>query len=388
MARVALTNGRILMPSGTFITASLLLDDQKIVGIVHGDLPEDVQRLNVMGCMIAPGFIDTHMHGGNGRKFMEGTREAISMISRNMSKSGVTSCLATTTSAAIEDILNALDNAAAVKNCPVYCEMEILGVHLEGPYVNLKYHGAHSKEYVRHAQLVELESIWEAANSALKVVTLAPEISHGMEAVRYLKGRGVHVSIGHTSATYEETKLALASGISRATHLFNAMPSIHHRNPGPIPALFEDQSVYLELIVDGFHLHPAVVGMVIRQVESHRPILITDSADISGLGEGVFTRWKGIEVVVTDGQCHTHEGAIAGSTLRMDQGVKNLVEKVGLSVEQALQMAAENPARSIGVYDRKGSLEAGKDADIVVLRNDLSVLLTIIRGQIAYDARN
>lgn len=388
MTRIALTNGRILMPNGTFVMASLLLDDRKIVDIVLGDLPEDVQCLDVMGCMVAPGFIDTHMHGSGGRNFMEGTQEAISMISRDMSKSGVTSCLATTTSAAIEDILNALENAAAVKNCPAHCEMEILGVHLEGPYVNLKYHGAHSKEYVRQAKLVELESIWEVANAALKVVTLAPEIPNGMNAVRYFKGRGVNVSIGHSSATYEETKLALASGVSRATHLFSAMPSIHHRNPGPIPALFENPSVYLELIVDGFHLHPATVGMVIRQVESHRPILITDSADVSGLGEGVFTRWKGIEVVVKEGQCRTLEGSLAGSTLRMDQGVKNLVEMVGLSVEQALQMAAENPARSIGVYDRKGSLEAGKDADIVVLRNDFSVLMTIIRGQIAYDARN
>lgn len=290
MTRTALTNGRILMPNGTFITASLLLDDQKIVGIVHSDLPEDVQCVDVMGCMVAPGFIDTHMHGSGGRNFMEGTREATSMISRNMSKSGVTSCLATTTSAAIEDIWNALENVVTVKNRPIPYEMEILGVHLEGPYVNIKNHGAHSKQYVRQAELFELESIWEVANSALKIVTLAPEIPKGMEAVRYLKGRGVNVSIGHSSATYEETKLALASGVSRATHLFSAMPSIHHRNPGPIPALFENQSVYLELIVDGFHLHPATVGMVIRQVESYRPILITDSADISGLGEGVFTR--------------------------------------------------------------------------------------------------
>lgn len=387
MARLALTGGRLFMPDGTFRTGSLLLEDGLIAGVTQGELPGDAERIDVSGCVVAPGFIDTHAHGALGRNFMEGSREAYATITRHMARGGVTSCLATTTSASLEDTLYALQYAASVSRNPTPGEVQLLGIHLEGPYVNPAYRGAHLEPFVRPPVMSELEAIWEAAGSALRVATLAPEVPGGMEAVRYLHERGVNVSIGHSGASYDETKRALAGGACRATHLFCAMIPVHHRNPGAIPALFEAPDVYLELIVDGHHLHPSIVGMVVRQVASHRPVLITDSADVSGLPEGTYRRWKGMEVVVRDGQCRTVTGGLAGSIVRMDQSVKRLVEQVGLPLPQALRMASENPARSIGAFDRKGSLQSGRDADIVVLNDDLSVLLTIARGLIVYDAR-
>ena len=387
MSRIALTNGQILTPNGSFVTAALVMEGSKISGIATGELPGDIRRIDVNGCYVVPGFIDTHTHGCGGRNFMEGSREAISAISRQMTRSGVTSCLVTTTSAPLESLLPVLEYAVFCKGNRRSGELEILGVHMEGPFINPKFRGAHSEPYIRPATVPELEALLAAAGPALRVVTLAPEMPGGIETVRFFTERGVNVSIGHTGATYEETKLALSSGASRGTHLFNAMPGIHHRDPGPVTALLEDSNAFLELIVDGYHIHPAVVGMVVRQTGPHRVVLITDSADVSGLGEGRFRRWEGTEVIVKNGKCSTHGGSLAGSVLRMDQGVKNLVEQVGLSLTLALRMASENPARSVGVYDRKGSLAPGKDADVVVLRKDLSVLLTIAGGLIAYDAK-
>lgn len=387
MAQAALTGGQVLMPDGTFETASVLFDGDTITGVSTAELPEDAERIDVSGCIVAPGFIDTHAHGAMGRNFMEGCKEAYSVISRYMAGGGVTSCLATTTSASLDDTLFALQYAAAVHRNGEPGIVDILGVHLEGPYVNRAYRGAHMETFVRQPELPELEAICEAAGSALRVVTLAPEVPGGMEAVRLFSGHGAKVSLGHSGASYEETKQALAAGVCRATHLFSAMAPIHHRRPGTIPALFEHPDVFLEMIVDGRHLHPAIVGMVARQVEAHRPVAITDSADVAGLPDGTYKRWKGMDVVVADGRCQTLSGGLAGSIVRMDQVVDILVRQAGLPLSLALRMASENPARSIGAFNRKGSLEAGKDADIVVLNRELSVSLTIGKGHILYDTR-
>jgi N-acetylglucosamine-6-phosphate deacetylase len=384
MSRIALTNGTVLMPDGKWETAALLIEDTRIVGVVQGELPGDAEIINVSGCSVVPGFIDTHAHGGAGHNFMESTRDAVLNISRHMLSGGTTSWLATTTSASLDDMLSALQYAAYAKQNPVKGEIEIVGVHLEGPYVNPNFRGAHSEPFVRESSISELETLWDAGHSVLRVMTLAPEIRNGLEAAEFMSKRGVKVSMGHTGASYEETKRAIAAGVCRGTHLFNAMPPIHHRNPGPIPALLENTDIFLEMIVDGFHVDPAIIGMIVRQAEGCRAVLITDSSEAAGMGEGIFKRWKGVEVVVKDGQCRTLSGSFAGSILTMDQGVRNLVNQVGLSLAQAVRMATENPARSIGIFDRKGSLEAGKDADIVVLDDDLSVRMTIVRGQAAY----
>jgi N-acetylglucosamine-6-phosphate deacetylase len=384
--------GQVLSPDGKLVPGTLLLEDTRIAGIaLNGSTPadDDLEIIDVTGCIVSPGFIDTHVHGGGGRNFMEGTTEALAAISRYMVQGGVTSCLATTTSAPQSDLERAIENLVSSMKQIRPGEVEVLGVHLEGPFINPKFRGVHVESHLRHATLAELESLYSVAGTALRVVTLAPEMPFGMEAIRYLSTRGVCVSIGHTGASYEEAKTALQHGGRRGTHVFNAMPPIHHRNPGPVIALFEESNAYLEFIVDGHHVHPSMIAMAIRQIGIERAILITDCTDVAGKGDGTFTRWEGTRVVIQHGQARTLSGSLAGSTLRMDQGVKNLVEMVGVPLHHALRMASENPAKSVGVFHRKGSLEPGKDADVVVLDStDLSVVLTIIGGQISYDSRH
>ncbi|HEY2420218.1 MAG TPA: N-acetylglucosamine-6-phosphate deacetylase [Neobacillus sp.] len=385
MARIALKGGQILAQGGTFVSGTVLIEGTKITGIISDNLiPDDAILLDVSGSIVSPGFIDTHVHGGGGHNFMEATREAYSAISDHMVRGGVTSCLATTTSVSLPNLIKTLEYASFMTQHPIPNNVEILGIHMEGPYLNPLHRGVHIAEHIREAEITELEQIYLAQASALRVVTLAPEMPFGLETTRFFAERGIGVSIGHTGATYEQVKTGLANGACRGTHVFNAMPPIHHRKPGPIPALFEDQNATLEFIVDGHHVHPSVVKMAVQEIGPSRGILITDCTDVAGLGEGVYTRWEGTEVRIEEGQSRTASGSLAGSVLRMDQGVKNLVEKVELPIGQALLMATENPAKSIGVYKKKGSISPGKDADIVVLNGDLSIGFTMIKGQIVY----
>lgn len=387
---VALVGGRVLAQSGELAPYTLLLEGDRIGGLVPAgeEIPAEAQVIQVDGGVVVPGFIDTHVHGGCGHNFMEGTPASLAAISRHLVRGGVTACLATTTSVALSDLQRTLSNIAAVFHSPVAGQVEVLGVHLEGPFVNPKFRGVHMEQHVRQATPGELEAIVEAAGDALRVVTLAPEIPGGMEATGFLTRRGVQVSIGHSGATYQQARAALAAGVRRGTHVFNAMPPVHHREPGPVTALFEDAGAFVELILDGHHIAPAVVAMTLRLIGPDRALLVTDCSDVAGQGEGQYTRWEGTPVVVQGGQARTLAGSLAGSILSMDQAVANLVRLAGIPLAVAIRMASENPARAIGVLDRKGTLTPGKDADVVVLGEDLSVILTIVRGRIAYDRRS
>jgi N-acetylglucosamine-6-phosphate deacetylase len=389
MSKKALVGGSVLIESGELVDCTVILEGQYIKALIPSSegIPEDTEKIDVTGLIVSPGFIDTHVHGGLGHNFMEGTPEALSDISKYFVSAGVTSCLATTTSASIEDIMRALANASNASKNPVRGEVEVLGVHLEGPFVNLKVRGSHAERYIRKPVEEELEKIYSAAKGSLKIVTLAPDIEGGMNAIKFFKERGVQVSIGHTAADYVQTKTAIELGINRGTHVFNAMSSIHHREPGPVTALLENSGVFIELTVDGHHVALPVVGLVLKLIGEERCVLITDGVDVRGLGDGKFTRWEGTNVIVENGQAKTSTGSLAGSTLQLNQAMANLVNLLDIPLAKALKMASENPARSIDVFDRKGSIAQGKDADIVILNKDLSVLMTIVRGEIVYNRR-
>lgn len=386
--RWALIGGTVLTPAGRLERLTVLCEGERILDLLPpgADLPPGTEALDVAGCVVAPGFVDTHVHGGLGRNFMEASPEALAVISRSLAAGGVTSCLATTTSAAPRQLLETLDGLARAARHPDSGGVEILGVHLEGPFINRAFRGVHLERYVREPAEDELRAIWEVAGEALKVVTLAPEVPGGERALAFFVSRGVQVSLGHTGAGYEQARLALARGASRGTHVFNGMPPLHHREAGPVHALLEADS-YLEVIADGHHLHFATVALLARLAGTERMVAITDAADVAGQGDGTFRRWEGTTVRVKDGRAATLEGRLAGSVLRMDRAVAHLVHRVGLRLEDALRMASETPARSIGVFDRKGSLRPGKDADVVVLGPDLSLRLTVARGRIVFDAR-
>lgn len=386
--RIALMGGQVLSPAGDLVRATLLIDGAKIAAVASpGEaVPADAERIDVSGCLVAPGFIDTHVHGGMGYNFMHGTPEAVAAISAHLVRGGTPSCLATTTSAPLPDIAAALRNVAEVIRSPRPGQVEILGAHLEGPFINPEKAGAQARQHLLPPDLTVARELWEAAGRAVRVVTLAPELPGAQEVVWYLVGLGVQVSLGHSAATYEEAREAVRLGVRRATHLYNAMPALHHRQPGAAAALLEDPRVFVELIVDGLHVHPAVVALTCRLVGPERIVLVTDGVDVAGLGEGEFMRWEGTRVRIQGGECRTASGSLAGSTLRLNQAVRNMVRFAGVPTATALRMASENPARSLGL-GHKGALAPGKDADVVVLNQDLDVMLTIVRGQVVYDGR-
>ncbi len=382
----ALLGGVVLLESGEMKDCGVLVEEDRIGRLLpEGETaPAGYERIDCSGKIVAPGLIDTHVHGACGRNFMEGTAEAIHEISEFLIRGGTTSCLGTTTSVKVDDEEKALRCLRAASRNPVKGQVEILGSHLEGPFINPKNRGAHMEGHIRCASKEELERIAEAAGDSLKIVTLAPEMDYAGEAIEFFKNQGVRVSIGHTQADYGQTQAALQAGAGRGTHLFNAMPSIHHREPGPVVALLNCPGVYLEMTADGKHLAPAIMEMVLKVAGTERCILITDGVDARGRGDGTFQRWEGTTVTVQNGEARTKTGSLAGSMLSLSDAVRNMVNLTHIPLSAAIRMASENPARSIGVFDRKGSISQGKDGDFVILNDDLSVYMTIVRGEIVY----
>ncbi|MEA4895154.1 MAG: N-acetylglucosamine-6-phosphate deacetylase [Oscillospiraceae bacterium] len=381
-----LSGGQVLLESGEIKRCGVLFQDGRILNLLSEEepAPQDAERIDCAGKLVAPGLIDTHVHGARGRNFMEGLPEAVSAISDFLVMGGTTSCLATTTSVGPEEEERALRGLSDVSRSPKPGMVEILGIHLEGPFISKQNRGAHIESNIRQASSQELEMIWAASRESLKLVTLAPETPYAMEAIDFFVRRGVRVSIGHTEAGLEQTRAALQAGANRGTHFFNGMPQIHHRRPGAVVALLLDPSAFLEMTVDGNHLDPAIIELVLKVAGTARCILITDGTDVRGLGDGSFRRWEGTPVIVQDGHAKTLKGTLAGSMLSQADAVRNIVHSVGIPVGDAIRMASENPARSIGVFDRKGSISPGKDADFVVFGPGLSVDMTIVRGDIVY----
>lgn len=381
-----LAGGQVLLETGVFARREVLLEQGRILALLPADAPapEGVQRIDCSGKLVAPGFVDTHVHGARGRNFMEGSAQAVAAISDFMVRGATTSYLATTTSATLAGEEQALRGLLEAARHPAPGQAELLGIHLEGPFISAQNRGSHMEGNIRPAKRAEIECIAAAAQEALKLVTLAPEATGAMEAIDFFIERGVRVSIGHTAADFEQTQAALQRGAARGTHLFSGMPPIHHRQPGAVTALLLDPSAYLELTVDGNHIVPPMLALVLKAAGVQRCILITDGVDVRGLGDGTFQRWEGTTVTVRDGQARTLKGSLAGSMLCMCDAVRNMTRLVGVPVPDAIRMASENPARSIGVFDRKGSIAPGKDADFAVLHPGLSVYMTIGMGDILY----
>lgn len=382
--KLALYGGIVLLENGCWSSSTVIVENGRISALVPAgaELPTDARAVDCGGKYVCPGLIDTHIHGAMGHNYMEATPEAFSAISDYLVKSGVTSCLATTTSAEIDEELAALEAIGKAAASPVEGEAEILGAHLEGPFISVKNKGAHRKESIREITRAELEKIVSAANGKLRVVTMAPEKENAAEAIKYLTKNGVSVSVGHTEADCAVTEQALRCGANRATHLYSAMPPMHHRAPGPVPPLLLDDDVFIELTADGIHSEPEMLALAVRTAGSGRIVLITDGVDVRGLGDGTYHRWEGTEVVVKDGAAHTLSGSLAGSMLVLSKAVKNMVEFTGVSFAEAVEMASKNPARSVGAFDRKGSVSVGKDADFAIFDENMDLFMTIVRGKI------
>ena len=368
---LVLSGANVVMPTGTVKEGRLVVDGTRI----SGTTPENARLIDVSGHWLVPGFIDIHNHGGGGASFTSGTVDDVLKGIRTHRLHGTTTLVASTVTGDMDFLAQRAGLLSELAE-----QGDIAGIHFEGPFISPCRKGAHSETLLRDPDPAEVRKLIDAARGRAKMVTLATELPGGIDSVRLLVEHGVLAAIGHTDATYEQTKTAIDAGATMATHLFNAMPALGHRHPGPVAALLEDERVTVELINDGTHLHPAALELAFHRAGADRVALITDAMDAAGFGDGRY--WLGpLEVEVADGVARLVEGgSIAGSTLTLDRAFQRSVTVDRLPVEAVVAALSANPARLLGMDDRIGSLEPGKDADLVLLDADFALKGVMRRG--------
>lgn len=367
-----LSGARVVLPTGTVANGRVIVDGDRIAGSAH----EGARNVDLSGHWIVPGFVDIHNHGGGGASFTSGTAEDVLKGVRTHREHGTTTLVASTVTGDLDELARRAGLLAELTQAG-----EIAGIHFEGPFINPCRKGAHKEDLLRDPDPAEVRKLIDAAHGAARMVTLATELPGGLDSVRLLAEHGVVAAIGHTDATYEQTRAAIDAGATVATHLFNAMPPLAHREPGPIAALLEDERITVELINDGTHLHPAALELAFHHAGAHRVALITDAMDAAGFGDGTYHLGP-LEVEVKHGVARLVEGgSIAGSTLTLDTAFKRSVTLDKLPVESVVQAISANPAKLIGLYDEIGSLEPGKYADLVVLDAAFDIKGVMRRGE-------
>ncbi|MGW6015330.1 N-acetylglucosamine-6-phosphate deacetylase [Streptomyces sp. NPDC055210] len=366
-----LTGATVVLPTGTVPDGRVIIDGTRIAG----SAPEGTPTVDLRNHYVVPGFVDMHNHGGGGASFTSGTVEEILKGIRTHRAHGTTTLVASTVTGDMDGLAQRAGLLSELAE-----QGDIAGVHFEGPFISPCRKGAHSEKLLRDPDPSEVRKLIDAARGQARMVTLATELPGGIESVRLLVEHGVIAAIGHTDATYEQTVEAIDAGATVATHLFNAMPVLGHRTPGPIAALLEDERITVELINDGVHLHPASLQLAFHHAGGGRVAFITDAMDAAGFGDGRYMLGP-LEVEVADGVARLVEGgSIAGSTLTLDRAFKRAVTVDRLPVEDVVAAISANPARQLGLYDRVGSLEPGKDADLVVLDSAFEVKGVMRRG--------
>jgi N-acetylglucosamine-6-phosphate deacetylase len=328
---------------------------------------------------ISPGFIDLHVHGALGRDFMDADMESFNIIGGHLVRTGVTSFLATTLSAAFPSILGVIHT---VKRSPTYpLVSKPLGVHVEGPFLNVEECGAQNAKFIKEITEEDLMLLIEATQGLKTIVTLAPEVEDNMRFIKTLRESGIVASVGHSRASYEQTLEGIKAGISHATHFFNAMPEFQHREPGVVGAILESEQVTVELICDGIHVHPAAVRLVLERKKPENVCLITDSILAAGLGDGEYILGD-LEISARGYKTRLRDSdVLAGSVLTMNMALKNILEWTDLTLSQAVNMASHNPARVIGMDREMGSITRGKLANLTVFDRDFRVMQTYVLGK-------
>ncbi|MEH0841285.1 N-acetylglucosamine-6-phosphate deacetylase [Micromonospora sp. CPCC 205711] len=360
-------NGKVVTPTGVVRQGCVEIDGDRIRAVAEYPSVRD-------GHWIVPGFVDMHTHGGGGHTFTTGdagsAREAAAFHLRH----GTTTLLASLVSSPF-----ALMRAATEAFAPLVREGVLAGVHFEGPYLSAARCGAQNPEFLRDPSTDELAELIERGAGAVRMVTLAPERDGALAAIKLLTSHGVVAAVGHTDATYDETRAAVAAGASVATHLFNGMRPVHHREPGPVVALLDAPNVVCELVADGVHLHGGMLTFATSVAGPERAALITDAMAAAGMPDGSY-ELGGQAVTVTDGEARlASDGAIAGSTLTMDAALRHAVA-AGIPMADAVRMVSTTPARAIGLGDKTGALQVGLRADLVVLDDDLNVVRVMRAG--------
>lgn len=385
--KLAITGGTIITEHQQIEQGILLCEDGEIkfIGAASEVFPEpDSTIINAAGKFILPGFIDTHVHGSGGDDVMTDGAAGVLRAAKKMLEYGTTSWLPTTIAAKHEEILFAIEATKQVENTSEPMS-QILGIHLEGPFLNIKFKGAQPDEGIRDPNFDELEELLKLADGRIKIMTLAPELPGSMEMIKLLKSKNIVASLGHSECDYDTALAAIDAGATYATHLFNAMSGVHHRKPGLAACCLNEPGICAEIILDGVHVNSQMARLAMRNKGREGLALITDATTAQGCGDGIYQLGK-FSVKVKGALCTLMDGVtIAGSVLTMNRAVKNAQEFMGINLIDAAYMAALMPAKRCGVETRKGSLEVGKDADLAILNSDYSVAATVVSGVLAYE---
>ena len=388
----AIVNGKLILKD-KIIQDSVIVFEKKILKIINNDEflqykkeykvehKEEIQVIDANGRYVSPGFIDIHIHGAGGYDTMDATAEALRVISTTIASKGVTAYLPTTMTMDASSIYCALDAIReAMKKETVGAK--ILGAHMEGPFINEKYKGAQKADNIIKPNYDIIKDYLDI----IKIITLAPEKDVDHSFIKKVKGTSnITLSIGHSDASYEEAINAIDHGISHATHTFNAMTPLNHRKPGIVGAIFTSD-ITCELIADMIHIHPALYSLLINVKKKDKIALITDSMRAGCMKGGIY-ELGGQKVIVEEGAARLEDGTLAGSVLTLNVAVKNMINHSDLEIYEAVAMASIIPAKVIHMEDKKGSLELGFDADIVIFDENIDVFLTIVEGKIVFQTQ-
>ncbi len=380
-----------------FINANIYVEDK---GVINTNLAIDGNKIAYIGddkslitevinlpddAIIVPGFIDQHVHGAAGSDAMDGTEKDLENIANALASEGTTSFLATTMTQSNENILKAMSAVKNYKAVSPDTGARVLGVHLEGPFISLKHIGAQPKEYVVSPSVSVFDEYNSASGNAIKVVSLAPEEAGADELIAHLSKNGIVASAGHTDAGYNDIEKAVKLGLKNVTHTYNAQKGVHHREIGTVGSAMTFDDLNCEMICDLIHLSAPAIKLLIKNKPHDKVTLITDSMRAKHLDDGI-SELGGQKVIVKNGEARLENGALAGSILKMNDAVKNVVTACGVSFTNAIDFATANPAKNLGVFDTIGSIKVGKIADFAVLNKDFTVNMTIRDGKVVYKA--
>ena len=396
-------NARIITPMRVIDNGVLIVSDGKVSNVGSEDkikIPENAKVIDAAGKYLAPGFIDIHLHGGGGADTMDATEEAMEKISVAHAKGGATSIVPTTTSAPMDDIIKAVKVIELAKKRTLP-GAQVLGAHIEGPYFSMEQRGAQNPEFLKEPKPEEYLKLLDEYDCILRV-SAAPELEGGLELGRELRRREIVASIAHTNATYQDILAAVEAGYTHVTHMYSGMSGLTRINAYRISGVIEStlllDELTTEVIADGHHLPPSLMKLIIKVKSLDKVSVITDAISAAGLGPGKYSI-GGLNAIVEanvakEFEIPEEEGnyvaklltrdSFAGSVATIDRCVRNMIKLVGLSIQDAVKMATINPAKVIGLDEKKGSLAEGKDADILILDEDVNVIMTIVGGRIVY----
>lgn len=383
--RILLTAGTLVLPDSVIADPWLLLED----GIIHsfgirGDgLPQHSQHHDLPGALLSPAMLDIHVHGAANHDVMEGTPEGVSHVTRFLASRGVGAFLPTTVTAPVDDILRALDGLATIIEKPGSVEGAVpLGIHLEGPFLSHAKRGVHPPDLLQPPSIELFDRFWQAARGRIRLMTVAPELPNALDLIRHAAALGVRISLGHSDATAAEAQAGVAAGGVSATHTYNAMRGLDHREPGMLGAVLDDASLYAEIIADGIHVQPIAVRIYWRCKGPARAILITDGMSATGMPNGRY-RLGTFDVDVADGRATASgsPGVLAGSVLTMDRAVHNFAAFTGAPLATVTRLATVNPAALAGFAEDRGAIAAGRRAEVIAFSPEGTLLATCIAGR-------